>query len=62
VYRNFSPSSPPCVRLSLWYDACLEVLAFSSTLVDEGELVANYSGYANDTANNNCSSLNKKGL
>jgi len=60
-YRNFSPSSPPCARLALWYEACLKVPAFSCTLVDEGELVANYSGYANDTADNNCSSLNKKG-
>ena len=36
-------------RLSDWYEACLTVPAFASTLVDHQKLIDNYRGYADNT-------------
>jgi len=60
TYRDFvlpDDTCPSCARLSHWYHACLAVPAFADTIVDEAELIANYAGYADNSAANNCSAL-----
>mmetsp|Transcript_18792 Transcript_18792/g.52365 ORF Transcript_18792/g.52365 Transcript_18792/m.52365 type:complete len:197 (+) Transcript_18792:495-1085(+) len=51
AYRGFEvPDTEEFARLHKWYAACLEVQAFKRTIVDQEKLVANYSGYANNSA------------
>lgn len=58
-YREVTLMTDKFKRLYDWYEACLQVPAFKSTIVDTDALIANYIGYSNNTANNNCSGLSK---
>jgi glutathione S-transferase len=42
-------------RLKMWYCACLENPAFARTICNRERLIANYSGYADNTAQNDVS-------
>jgi glutathione S-transferase len=60
AYRSFSfPDREPFHRFTVWYDACLRVPAFARTVVDTSNLIANYIGYATNTADNNCTQITK---
>lgn len=59
TYRDIVLEGSKFKRLHDWYSACLEIPAFANTLVQEQILIENYIGYANNTASNNCSSLNR---
>ena len=51
AYRDFQvPNEGQFKRLHAWYAACLASEAFSKTVVDQDKLIANYSGYANNSA------------
>lgn len=51
VYRNFEiPNEFPLTKFHTWYNSCLQIPAFKKTIVNQEKLVANYSGYANNSA------------
>jgi len=58
-YRGLVIDEGRFLRLFQWYSAALATDAFSTTIADERALVENYIGYAQNTAENNCSSLNR---
>lgn len=63
VYRHFtldSSNNQHFQRLDDWYNACLQVEAFSNTLIDDDVLIDNYTGYADGTATSNVAQLTKK--
>jgi len=49
-YRNFEVPTEGYERLHNWYSHCLQVPAYSRTIVDTQRLINNYTGYANNTA------------
>ena len=51
AYRNFVlPEEPRFDRLRSWHEACQRRPSVRATLADESKLVANYAGYADNTA------------